>query len=190
MMKSIIASLFISIYMLSSIAADTSYVGNLPADGQAAEAILEWAPVVMSTCSLWFTASNDSSEMPEYPNYPSVELTDEAGRASGHVYLNYIIYTNGIAKISVRAKDYMKTTSGEGHVDWGIYGGTSGAEPITVSNGEYDYQLYHEVLSSNDIQFSGSKILYIMTEPIDQMGLVDGTQTYTSELEVKVETTD
>lgn len=189
MMKRIIVSLFISIYMLSSIAADTSYVGNFPADGQAAEAVLEWSPVVMSTCSLWFTDSAGSG-LPEYPNYPSVELTDEAGRASGHVYLNYIIYTNGTAKISVRAKDYMKTASGEGHVDWGIYGGTSGAEPITVSNGEYDYQSDHEVLSSNDIQFSGSKILYIMTEPIDQMGLVDGTQTYTSELEVKVETTD
>lgn len=178
--------------MLSSIAADTSYVGNLPADGQAAEAVLEWSPAVMSTCSLWFSDSAESG-LPEYPNYPSVELSNGwfDNEASGQVCLNYIIYTNGTAKISVRAKDYMRTDSGEGHVDWGIYGGTSGAEPITVSNGEYDYQSYHEVLSSNnDIQFSGSKILYIMTEPIDQMGLVDGTQTYTSELEVKVETTD
>ena len=43
MMKRIIVSLFISIYMLSSIAADTSYVGNFPADGQAAEAVLYYA---------------------------------------------------------------------------------------------------------------------------------------------------
>ena len=188
MKKKSILSIFLILFALygASSVTSVSYKGSLKGNKQEANASIVWNVAEISSISLWFDLHEGYLEQGHYETPHDFSgakletgLLNKLGSATNEdVYLHCRVRGNANAKLSIRACGPMTSTAG-GEIDWGISEKNGSVDTVI---GKYDF-----VVLRDSVEEAADINLSITTESLDSAILVMGRNTYSSNMEVKVE---